>query len=344
MYGKFGRVNPARTIWPTIPAIVMRDVITRESAQIYHDSARLEAALLEKSVSPVKIKQIELALASDVVKSFLTGENKQPSSIELNNLLFSIEDCGLADEDARILLDELLYSVGIEHILKNYQAVKNVSDIQKAELYVPSHVYRKRLKEILNIIELKKESDLTQEMIDDVDLFALCQIGEAHYILALMYKEGFGIIQSDSLAERHLRKAMALGYPAAFAISGDRKYERNDFDSAYEEYTKPGAIALDGDRKRKMNTLLKAKKFANQVCTALGAVYALIVVAMFFLMSRGALTGGNPIVMSIFIVLLTLSFLAVLFIHYLKPMKDLRHWGIVFAILFAVYLVLVLLV
>ena len=85
-----------------------------------------------------------------------------------------------------------------------------------------------------------------------------------------------------------------------------------------------------------------AKSFANKVCVSLGFIYALFISAMLFVINNLSLSGEHPVALSVFIALMTFTMVLVLVIHYKKPLKDLRQWGVVLALLFTVYSVIAL--
>ena len=70
----------------------------------------------------------------------MNSEDKNPTSIEINNALFSIENCGIADDDARDILEDLLYSINVNNVLKDYSAVKEAVANKKTTKYI-SYLY-----------------------------------------------------------------------------------------------------------------------------------------------------------------------------------------------------------
>lgn len=78
---------------------------------------------------------------------------------------------------------------------------------------------------------------------------------------------------------------------------------------------------------------------SSRMCV-IGVLYAIIIATMLFVINGLSLSGGHPVVLTIFIALMTIIMAYIIYIHYKKPLKDLRHWGIAFALLFTLYLVL----
>lgn len=63
---------------------------------------------------------------------------------------------------------------------------------------------------------------------------------------------------------------------------------------------------------------------------------------MLFVINNLSLSGEHPVALSVFIALMSVTMVLVLVIHYKKPLKDLRQWGVVLALLFTVYSVIAL--
>ena len=342
MYGNFGKVNSHKMKWPTERAIALRHIVDGNTASIYNNTEILRTSLMEAKIPIVAIKQLELALTSDALRKLLNSEDKNPTSIEINNALFSIENCGIADDDARDILEDLLYSINVSNVLKDYSAVKEAVANKKTTKYIPPQIYKGKLKEIMSFVSAKDKEKLTSEVQEELNMYAECNIGEANYILALMYNEGIGVKKDTNLAYKYAKKAAAGGYPPAYAMLGDMEYNYNHFDEAYAYYAKPGAIALDKKRSNRVDNLFKAKGFANKVCISLGVIYAVLIATMLFVINSLALSSGHPVVLTVFIALMTIMMAYIIYVHCKKPLKDLRHWGIAFALLFTLYLVFAL--
>lgn len=335
MYGDFGKINIPPKKRPSERAVVLRHIVDTYTAAVYDNGEILRTNLLEAKMPSLAVKQVELILTSSVVREFLTSEEKDPTPAEINRALFAIESCGLADADARELLDDLLYSKQINSVLREYAVVKEAVGNKKATTYIPPQLYQERLREIMGYVSARDEEKLTGEVQEELSTYAECYIGEANYILSLMYRDGIGVVKDIELANTYAKKAAAAGYPPAYAMLGDVAYTDNRFDEAYAYYTKPGAIALDTERSSRVDTLLRAKGFANRVCVALGILYVAIGGTMVWTGQMLSCAGG---VLPTFFVLLTLAMVRVLYIHSKKPLQDLRHWGIAFALVFTLYM------
>ncbi len=342
MYGIFGKVNSPKRKWPSDRAIALRHIVDVNTSNIYSNSDILKSSLLEAKLPIVSIKQLELALTSETLRNLLNSGDKNLTAIEINNALFSIENCGIADDDARDILEDLLYSVNVSNELKDYSSVKEALANKKTLKYIPPQVYRKKLTEIMGFVSAEDNEKLTSEIQEELNMYAECNIGEANYILSLMYNKGIGVKKDKTLAYKYAQKAAAGGYPPAYAMLGDVEYNNNRFDEAYAYYAKPGAIALDKKRSSRMDNLFKAKKFANKVCIVLGIIYAMLIATMVFVINGLSLAGGHPFLLMTFIILMTIMMAYIIYVHFKKPLRDMRHWGIAFALLFFVYLVFAL--
>lgn len=337
MYGDFGKINASLKKRPSERAVVLRHIVDTYTVAVYNNGEILRTSLLEAKMEPVAVKQLELALTSPVVKDFLVSEEKDPTSMEINHVLFAIEGCGLSDADARELLDDLLYSKQIDPVLREYVAVKEAVGKGKATNYIPPQLYQEKLQEIMGYVSAKDEEKLTSEVQEELSTYAECHIGEANYILSLMYRDGIGVVKDMELANTYAQKAVAGGYPPAYAMLGDVAYSNNRFDEAYAYYTKPGAIALDEMRRGRVDTLRRAKGFANQICIALGVLYGAFVALMIGAGKMLSVSSGR--VLPIFLALMTLAMVRVLWVHHKKPLQDLRYWGIAFVFLLTLYFV-----
>lgn len=343
MYGKFGRVNPPPRSWPSERAKALRQAVDGNSASVYGvESEIIRIALTEAGIPAVEVKQLELALTSEALRKLLTSENGEPTPVEINHAVLSVEESGLADDDARDAVEDLLYSIRVETVLRDYSAVRTAAAGKEAEKYIPPQVYRKRLGEIMGFVSQKDENALTFEVLEELNQCAECGISEANYILGLMYYDGIGVPRNIQLSYEYVKKADAGGYPPAYALLGDHEFLLNHFDEAFAYYTKPGAIALNKDRRSRMNTLLRARGFANKVCVSLGVLYAALVSAMLFLIDGLFLPGGRPAVLTAAVAVMTLLMAGVVCVHVKKPLKDLRQWGIAFALVFTLYTVFAL--
>lgn len=342
MYGISGKTDSHKRKWPSGRALALRHIVEKNTADIYNNSDVLSASLTEEKIPILEVKQVELALTSDALRKFLSSGENEPTAIEINNALFSIEKCGIADDDARDILEDLLYSINVSNVLKSYSDLKEYAADRKTEKYIPPRIYKDRLKEITDFVCAKDNEKLTAEVQEELNMYAECDIGEANYILSLMYKDGIGVKKDTDIAYKYAKKAAACGYPPAYAMLGDIEYANNNFDEAYEYYTKPGAIALDETRSKRVDNLFRAKGFAGKVCVSLGIIYALFISTMLFVINGLSLSGRHPAAFSVIGSLMTVTMGLVLVIHYKKPLKDLRQWGIVLALLFTVYSVIAL--
>ena len=325
MYGIYGKITPEKKKWPSERASALCRIVldnrnsSGQTSSIFRCPADLCAALEKAKIPLVDIKRIELALTSKALENILTSGEKNPSSMEINNVLLSMEKCGLAESEACDLLEDLLYAVGIDPVPMNAAALKKTVSEEKMTKYIPPHVYRSRLKEIMGYVSEQNTNELTDEVMEDLHMFAECNIGEANYILALMYQSGLGVKKDTGLANQYAKKAAVHGYPPAYAALGDAAYEDNNYDEAYAYYSKPGAIVLDKKRCQRVDRIFKAKKFANKVCVFLGILYAVILSAMIFGINRLSLSGAHPVILTVFISLMTLTMIAVLYVHHVKP-------------------------
>lgn len=335
MYGDFGRINAPQKRWPSARGKVLRHIVDTYTANVYHNTGILLTNLSETKLPLCAVKQLELVLTSSVVREFLASAPEDPASGEIGRVLLAIECCGLAEEEARELLSDLLYSIHIEPIYQTYVAVKKAVESRKDIRFLPPQLYQERLREIMGFVSAKEEEKLTGQVQEELSIYAACHIGEANYILSLMYRDGIGVKEDSKLADTYAKKAAAAGYPPAYAMLGDVAYFGNRFDEAYAYYTKPGAIALDTERSSRVDTLLRAKGFANRVCVGLGILYVAIGGTMVWAGHMLSRSGG---VLPTFLVLLTLAMVCVLYIHSKKPLQDLRHWGIAFALVFTLYM------
>mgnify|MGYP002540200714 FL=1 len=342
MYGINGKIDPPKKKWPSDRAEALRHIVEKNSADIFNTSDVLAASLTEEKITNVEVKQLELALTSDTLRKLLNSGENEPTAIEINNALFSIEKCGIADDDARDILEDLLYSINVNNVLRSYSALKEYAVDRKTTKYIPPRIYKEKLKEIMGFVCAKDTEKLTAEVQEELNMYAECDIGEANYILALMYNNGIGVKKDLNITNKYAKKAASCGYPPAYAMLGDMEYYNNNFDEAYEYYTKPGAIALDEKRSGRVDNLYRAKSFANKVCVSLGFIYALFISAMLFVINNLSLSGEHPVALSVFIALMSVTMVLVLVIHYKKPLKDLRQWGVVLALLFTVYSVIAL--
>ena len=342
MYGINGKIDPPKKKWPSERAEALRHIVEKNTADIFNTSDVLATSLTEGKITNVEVKQLELALTSDTLRKLLNSGENEPTAIEINNALFSIEKCGIADDDARDILEDLLYSINVNNVLRSYSALKEYAVDRKTTKYIPPRIYKEKLKEIMGFVCAKDNEKLTADVQEELNMYAECDIGEANYILSLMYNDGIGVKKDTDIAYKYAKKAAARGYPPAYAMLGDMEYYNNNFDEAYEYYTKPGAIALDEKRSKRVDNLFKAKGFAVKVCVSLGIIYALFISTMLLVINGLSLSGGHPAAFSVIGSLMTVTMALVLVIHYKKPLKDLRQWGIVLALLFTVYSVIAL--
>lgn len=342
MYGNYGKINAGATTWPSTRAVALRQIVKSKTTGIFGDPQALAQSLTEEKLSDTAQKQVELALTAEPLRKFLLLEKKEPTAVDINNLLCSVADCGLSDQDAREVLEDLLYSVDITYVLNNRASVKQAYEHGDKAKYIPPFVYRAELEQITKVVALGKSDDLTAEMLETLKMYADCGIGEANCLLGVVYRRGFGVPEDQALSRQYLLKAEAAGYPPAYAWLGDEKFDSNDYDAAYAYYSKPGAIALGKTRIQKMNTLFKAKRFAKKVCAMLMGIYALILAVMLLVCNNLPLIGGHPVIVGIFVFLETALMGFVFLVHHKMPFKDVRGYGLGFAIIFALYLVLVL--
>lgn len=341
MYGSFGEINPAKKKMPSERAKALQFIVKSKTPSVYGDPEVLVSALMDAKISLASVKQVELALTSGALRSFLT-ENKDPSSIEINNVLFAIENCGIADEDARDLLQDLLYSIDVKSVIEDYSSLKLSLKNGEVLKHISPEIYKNKLAEIMNYVATEQVDKLTQDVQAELQFYAQCNIGEANYILGIMYNNGIGVKKDASIAYTYVKKSAAVGYPPAYALLGDASFMNNDYDEAYSYYSKPGAIALDKTRTQRVDILFKAKGFARKVIVWLGVIYAALMATMIFGVSRLSLTGARPAAVIVFSILMTLMFGYIIWTHIRKPFKDLRHWGVAFLILFFIYLMFAL--
>lgn len=417
MYGTFGKINFPKKKWPSNRAIALRHIVDSNTANIYNNTELLVTSLVEAKIPIIEVKQLELALTSDTLKKMLCSEEENLTPIELNNVIFSIENCGIADSEARDIIDDLLYSINVNIVLKNLSALKKATTDKKTTKFIPQHVYKERFLEIRNSIaeeaksmhniivqsekassefvqslksnkisfnrmleekslsaldtaieeepaaetpttesaikilekvdsaysDLHPKKNRSSEILEELNMYAECGISEANYILSVLYRSGIWVREDKNLAKQYVQKAADGGYPPAFALLGDIEYSRNNFDMAYEYYSKPGAIALDKERSERMNTLFKAKGFATKVYLSLFGLYVIQILTMWFVIDSLSLFGTHPAILAIFVALMTVTMICISLIHYRQPMRDLRQWGIAITALFTVYSVLALL-
>ena len=116
MYGINGKMDPPKKKWPSDRAEALRHIVEKNSADIFNTSDVLAASLTEEKITNVEVKQLELALTSDTLRKLLNSGENEPTAIEINNALFSIEKCGIADDDARDILEDLLYSINVNNV------------------------------------------------------------------------------------------------------------------------------------------------------------------------------------------------------------------------------------
>ena len=337
MYGSFGEINPANKRMPSERAKALQFIVKSKTKSVYGDPEFLADALTNANISPAGVKQVELALTSEVLRRFL-ADNQDPSPLEINNVLFAIENCGLADEDAR----DLLYSIEVKSVINDYSDLKLSVKNGEVVKHISPEVYKSKLAEIMSYVATEQRDKLTEDVQEELQFFAQCNIGEANYILGLMYNNGVGVKKDASIAYQYVKKAAAVGYPPAYAMLGDAAFMNNDYDDAYSYYSKPGAIALDKTRSQRVDVLFKAKGFARKVCIWLGAIYAALMSTMIFGISNLSLAGARPAAVIVFSILMTLMYGYVVWTHIKKPFKDLRHWGVALLIVFFTYLMFAL--
>ena len=193
MYGINGKIDPPKKKWPSDRAEALRHIVEKNSADIFNTSDVLAASLTEEKITNVEVKQLELALTSDTLRKLLNSGENEPTAIEINNALFSIEKCGIADDDARDILEDLLYSINVNNVLRSYSALKEYAVDRKTTKYIPPRIYKEKLKEIMGFVCAKDTEKLTAEVQEELNMYAECDIGEANYILALMYNNGIGV-------------------------------------------------------------------------------------------------------------------------------------------------------
>ncbi len=345
MYGLYGKINSKAVYSPSDRALKLRKIVDAQSREVYRDVRSAAEALTEANLPLIQIKQVELALSTESVAEFFASPAEKITPAMLNNLLYLIERSGLSDTEARCVLEDLFYSIRLntaaESLDKLKADVENEDDSLKYK-HIPPYLYRDRLQKALVMISNGDSVGLTDDVQEEINMLADCNVGEANYILSLMYTKGLGVKRDYSLAAKYARKAAALKYPSAYALLGDLEYDNNRFDEAYEYYSKPGAIALDKVRAKRVDNLFAAKSFADKVCISLWCIYAVLVALMIFVVNSLTLSGTHPVLLTLFIVLMTLVMGYVMYLHYTKPLKDLRQWSLALTLIFTLFTVFAL--
>lgn len=108
-------------------------------------------------------------------------------------------------------------------------------------------------------------------------LTRLCKCGspEAMYELGMCYTEGKGTVVFKEKGFNYLLAASQNGNPKARAKLGKYYYNKGDYASAYECYTKAGVISVSSDAKKNIVEILNQKK-TNLILLLLQGISVLI--------------------------------------------------------------------
>lgn len=331
--------------WPSRTAQVLRSAVTVEGKEIYHNVDRVKEVLLSGNIPALEVVQVELAIrGSSIVKYLDSLETAGITAVDINNILRSVESSGLAFEKSRTVIAAILYSLNVpqtqlEILLTDGVLEKKVAT--SVSLYIPPYAYEKRLNEFKDMID--DGTALDSDQISELKDYVNAGVAKAFYLLGCIYLRGLGVEKDEKIGRDYVHRAISKGYRPAYALWGDSEYENNDFDSAYISYRSMGAVALDSERAQKMRRIMRGKAFAKKVIVFLGIIYAVLSVLMLAVFRVSPVNGTHAVAPWIFFVINTLLYGGMIFVHIKRPFKDLRHYSILFAVLFCIFMFVILL-
>lgn len=333
------------TNWPTRTAQVLRSAVAAEGKDIYRNADRVKAVMAANGVPVTEVVQTELVLRASAVVKYLDSLEAGITAVDINNILKSAEACGLSTDAARNVVSCILYSLNVPQTQLDLLLADGVLE-QKVKstvsLYIPPYAYEKRLREFEERLE-DEDEPLDSDELSELKDYANAGVGKAFYLLGYIYNNGIGVEKDAKVARDYMHRAVTLGYRPAYALWGDSEYENNDFDSAYISYRNLGAISLDPERSQKMRRIMKGKDFAKKVIIFLGVIYVALSVLMLTVFGNSPVNGAHAVAPWIFFVINTLLYGGMVFVHMKRPFKDLRHYSIFFAVLFCIFMFVILL-
>ncbi|MBQ7836435.1 MAG: sel1 repeat family protein [Clostridia bacterium] len=332
--------------WPSRTAQVLKSAVTVEGKEIYHNVDRVKDVLLAQSIPAIEVVQLELALrGSSIVKYLDSLETAGITAVDINNILRSVESSGLATDISRTIIAAILYSLNVPQTQLDILLTDGILEKKvttSVSLYIPPYAYEKRLKEFQEKIE-DGDAPLGSDEISELKDYVNAGVAKAFYLLGCIYLKGLGVEKDEQIGRDYVYRAISKGYRPAYALWGDSEYENNDFDSAYISYRSMGAVALDPERAQKMRRIMRGKAFAKKVIVYLGIIYAALSVLMLAVLRESPVNGVHAVAPWIFFAINTLLYGGMIFVHIKRPFKDLRHYSIFFAVLFCIFMFVILL-
>ena len=332
------------TDWPSKLALVLRSAVNSEGPTIYNNPDRVKAVLAAQNVSQVETVQTELALRGSAIVKYIDSLKTGLTAVDINNMLKSVEACGLATDPSRRIISAILFSLNVPQTQLDLILGDGVLEKQvktSVSFYIPPYVYEDRLNEFEE--KLADGDALDSDQISELKDYVAAGVGKAFYLLGRIYLDGIGVEKDEKVGRDYVLRAISKGYRPAYALWGDNEYENNDFDSAYISYRSLGAVSLDKERCNKMRRIMKGKDFAKKVIVFLGIIYAVLSVLMLTVMRTSPVNGAHNVAPWIYFALNTLLYGGMIFVHIKRPFKDLRHYGILFAVLFCIFMFIILL-
>lgn len=309
----------------------------------------LEEYLLNNNVNMSTVHQVILVLSCGNVQATLERSANTVTSVEINTMIVSCyQKSGLNPETIKTLLFDILKSLNIECEYNSFylpnENSKEINSYDSLKITASSFVSQDEIKEGLNKAYSLHDSD-PEEALRLYYVLAKCGSASAMLNIALFYYTGKGTEKDEEKAMKWFEAAAANGEPRANYYLGNYYYYnpdiiKRDFKKAYEYYTAPGGYFVHKDTKDKVNTILN-KKTTNLITLCLSGISIIIMWIFTITLHLTVHNSINVIGWGIaFSIIATIVFGGMIYIFKITLYRDIKYFVPVLSILWAIYLLI----